>query len=408
MGRRDSEELLDNLEECHLDLLLPPGTCTWQSRGQETTLDLVFATEGVGQQVIECKVQQSFDFDSDHFPVSTTLDTHIGQQSTTPRRLWRETNIQTLRASLEREMPVALSAGDLQEVDDLANAIVRSINTAIDQSTPWSRPSPRSVAGFTKECKEAQMEARRLRRKAKRARTEESWEQYKRARNRKARLIDKALKTAHRERVETASESIEGLWKVAKWAKNSSPRPSYVPLLRNQDKNLRDGIKGKINVLKGTFFPEPPEADLTDLDGYQYADDIKFPPITPHEIQRAIRHAPGNKAPGPDGIPNHILHKIMDIITPALHALFNGCLATGFYPKAFKHRCTVALRKPGKGDYTRPKSYRPIALLNTIGKILDAVIARRISFAVEMHGLLPGEHMGGRKGRSTEHVPRDC
>lgn len=35
---------------------------------------------------------------------------------------------------------------------------------------------------------------------------------------------------------------------------------------------------------------------------------------------------------------------------------------------------------------------------------MDAVIARRISFAVEMHGLLPGEHMGGRKGRSTEHV----
>jgi len=38
IGRRDSEELLDILEECRLDLLLPPGTCTWQSRGQENTL----------------------------------------------------------------------------------------------------------------------------------------------------------------------------------------------------------------------------------------------------------------------------------------------------------------------------------------------------------------------------------
>ena len=105
--------------------------------------------------MIECKVQMSFDFDSDHFPVSTILDTHIGQQSTMPRRLWRETNIHTLRASLERDMPMALSAGDPQEIDDLANAIVRSINAAIDQSTPWSRPSLRSVAGFTKEYKEA-------------------------------------------------------------------------------------------------------------------------------------------------------------------------------------------------------------------------------------------------------------
>ncbi|PQE17592.1 reverse transcriptase protein [Rutstroemia sp. NJR-2017a WRK4] len=215
IGRRDFEELLDILEEYRLDLLLPPGTCTWQSRGQETTLDLVFATEGVGQRMIECKVQPSFDFDSDHFPVSTILDIHIGQEPTTPRRLWRETNIQTLRAALEREMPIAPSAGDPQEIDNLTNTIVRSINNAIDQSTPWSRPSPRSVTGFTKECKEAQMEARRLRRIAKRVQTEELWEQYRRARNRKARLIDKALKAAHRERVETAAESIEGLWKVA-------------------------------------------------------------------------------------------------------------------------------------------------------------------------------------------------
>lgn len=27
----------------------------------------------------------------------------------------------------------------------------------------------------------------------------------------------------------------------------------------------------------------------------------------------------------------------------------------------------VALRKPGKDDYTQPKAYRPIGLLNTIG-----------------------------------------
>jgi hypothetical protein len=94
----------------------------------------------------------------------------------------------------------------------------------------------------------------------------------------------------------------------------------------------------------------------------------------------------------------------VDIIAPALHVLFNSCLTTGYYPKAFKHSCIVALQKPGKDDYTQPKSYRPIALLNTIRKILDAVIARRISFAVEMHSLLPAEHMSSRKERSTEHA----
>jgi ribonuclease HI len=62
------------------------------------------------------------------------------------------------------------------------------------------------------------------------------------------------------------------------------------------------------------------------------------------------------------------------------------------------------LRKPGKDDYTAPKSYRPIALMNTTGKIMDAVIARRLSYLAETHHVLPLTHMGGRKMRSTEHA----
>jgi len=64
----------------------------------------------------------------------------------------------------------------------------------------------------------------------------------------------------------------------------------------------------------------------------------------------------------------------------------------------------VVLRKPGKDDYTIPKAYRPIALLNTIGKIMDAIIARRLSYLVETYQLLPQTHIGGRKARSTEHA----
>ena len=62
------------------------------------------------------------------------------------------------------------------------------------------------------------------------------------------------------------------------------------------------------------------------------------------------------------------------------------------------------IRKPDKDDYTVPKAYRPIALLNTIGKIMDAIIAKRISYVTEAHQLLPKTHIGGRKARSTDHA----
>jgi hypothetical protein len=43
-------------------------------------------------------------------------------------------------------------------------------------------------------------------------------------------------------------------------------------------------------------------------------------------------------------------------------------------------------------------------LLNTLGKILEAVVATRIAWLVEEHGLLPKTHLGGRKGVSVDHA----
>ena len=77
-------------------------------------------------------------------------------------------------------------------------------------------------------------------------------------------------------------------------------------------------------------------------------------------------------------------------------------LDIGYFPKAFRTSTTVVLRKPAKPDYTKSKAYRPIALENTLGKILESVIATLLSYLTEAHELLPKGHYGARPGRSTE------
>ena len=62
----------------------------------------------------------------------------------------------------------------------------------------------------------------------------------------------------------------------------------------------------------------------------------------------------------------------------------------------------MVLRKLGKPSYSDPAAYRPIALLNTLGKVLEAIIAGRISALAERYSLLPDEQYGARPGRSTE------
>ena len=76
----------------------------------------------------------------------------------------------------------------------------------------------------------------------------------------------------------------------------------------------------------------------------------------------------------------------------------------GWFPGQFKRAKTVVLQKTGKepSTYRTPGSYRPIALLSTIGKVIEALVARRITSAVEAYGLLLAEQMGNREHISTK------
>ncbi|KAH7917994.1 hypothetical protein BV22DRAFT_986900, partial [Leucogyrophana mollusca] len=76
------------------------------------------------------------------------------------------------------------------------------------------------------------------------------------------------------------------------------------------------------------------------------------------------------KAPGPDGICNLVFKKCADIIIPYLLPLFQAVFWLQTYYPPWKEFTTVVLRKPGRPDYTVPKAYCPIALLNTTCKLL--------------------------------------
>lgn len=155
------------------------------------------------------------------------------------------------------------------------------------------------------------------------------------------------------------------------------------------------------------FFPAIPEADLADIDNTVYPEQLPFPEIKRHEIERVIRSAPADKAPGDDNIPNSFWHKIVGIpvVLDTLYQIYNACIRMGYNPSHFQKSITVVLRKRGKDrDYRIPKSYRPVALPNTLGKFLEAIVTRGISYAMEAEGLLPRSHLGGRKGISTDHA----
>lgn len=158
----------------------------------------------------------------------------------------------------------------------------------------------------------------------------------------------------------------------------------------------------KATLLAQTFFPIPPPAEHIDTLRFDYPlPCVQSVPITQDEIRSTVLLLSPYSAAGPSGIPNIVIQKCLNLLISHLEVVFNGILTLGFFPPAWKTFLTITLRKPGKDDYSIPKAYRPIALEETLGKVFESIIARRLSSIAEQFNLLPTAHFGGRPGRST-------
>ena len=62
------------------------------------------------------------------------------------------------------------------------------------------------------------------------------------------------------------------------------------------------------------------------------------------------------------------------------------------------------LKKLKKGNFKNPKIYRPIALLNIVGKIMDKVLIKQMLFITDAYGLLPHTYIGGRATTSCKYT----
>ncbi|EDN04466.1 predicted protein [Histoplasma mississippiense (nom. inval.)] len=400
----EAEELVSLMADQQLELLIPPGTATYDEHDRQTTIDLALGTPWIHERKAYCGLREDLDHQSDHQPIAVTIMTAVETCDPPDQWQWQRTNTETLELELKRNLPYPTVLDSEASVDHRVQGLVHAITRAIDASTPKAKPSDRSIPGWTQECKEAQRTARRLRRRYQRTRLESDWEAYCQARNYKARLIKKTLRDAYRARVREVSDSPHGLWRLARWARRRGTRQAFTPPLRRSDNSLEHNHQAKANLFKETFFPPQPNVDLSDTTNQRYSDQLTFPPITEQEITRAIGSMAAKKAPGQDGIPAHILQRLLPYLTPHLLQIYNASLDLQYCPAHFRQAKTVVLPKPNKKDLSEVKSYRPIALLNTLGKALESILATRISQAVEEHQLLPRTHLGGRKGMSTEHA----
>ncbi len=195
------------------------------------------------------------------------------------------------------------------------------------------------------------------------------------------------------------------MWQANKYAMQD---PERVTASRMPDLQTLQGLamtnEDKCSVLLETFFPPPPNTDLHDIDKFDYPPALDNSVITEAEVGKAIDDLDLYKASRPNTISNIAIQSVQDIIRSPLTLLFNACIRYEHQPTLWKTFTMITLRKPQKPDYSVLKAYRPIALEDTVGKVLKLVVAQHLSLLTKQHGLLPPNHFSGRPGRTTTNA----
>ena len=107
------------------------------------------------------------------------------------------------------------------------------------------------------------------------------------------------------------------------------------------------------------------------------------------------------KAPGPDGLSFLIIQHAYQAIPDLFHTVYSILINQEYHPICWRQGTGAIMKKEDKSDYSVPKAYRMITLLNYLDKISEKIMTTRLSYWAETTNLLYHKQMNGRKQRSA-------
>ena len=96
-----ADKLTELTDKHGFQLLTEPGTVTFSARRARTTVDLAFATEDLAAMVVQCRIAEEIDHDSDHLPTEINIALEMTHEVSTPQRAWRKLDEESLIKHLQ-------------------------------------------------------------------------------------------------------------------------------------------------------------------------------------------------------------------------------------------------------------------------------------------------------------------
>lgn len=359
---------------------------TFERREQSSFLDLTISNHKLTNRIINWAVLTDLESLSDHKYIVFEIlekETHTNR----PKNTLKNTEQNSFRKQIDKTMLVK----ELEKSLEGKPVDVKVLNTALKKACKKSELETihrkdgiywynETIAVARKEC----IKTRRAYLRAKPESRESTHKIYMEARYK----LNREIANSKREHWKSLCDDIE-----------RNPWGTGYKIIANKFKIPQPKLEERVieNTLK-TLFP------THDLYRHQIietnSDKHDTIEVTRDEILEVANKIATNKAPGPDQVPALAIKTLLKNFPEEISKVFTNLLQKGTFPVSWKQAKVVLLLKPGKPENI-PSSYRPICLLNTIGKAFEVLINNRLQTFLEENSILSDKQYGFRKNRST-------
>ena len=189
------------------------------------------------------------------------------------------------------------------------------------------------------------------------------------------------------------------IWEVAAW--RHERQSSHIPALVREDGSLTYEHEEMASLLSRRFFAEDDTFIPTHFhDDPPPTSPRSFHPFTQSELEDMLTLTKNNSVPGSSGIGWFLLKKGWPHMGTLLAHVFTACVNLAHHPVHWKEAKVVVIPKPDKPDYSHAKAHRPISLLETMSKLMEKAVAKRMQHDIVAHELIPTTQFGGRSHSS--------
>ncbi len=215
------------------------------------------------------------------------------------------------------------------------------------------------------------------------SREKEDWSAFRRA-------VREAKRDFFAERMQEVAVTNMRLWDLMEWVKQRKNPPCEAIQKDGEPchdlEQLWDALHSTYNAASGR------QCDVSMLDDLPDEPVREWAPFSALELREALGACSGNSARPVRTTSRGSTSNALSLPPGCLDVfltLANACLRVGHWPGHFKDSVSVVIPKPGKPSYSTPKAFRPIVLLNTLGKLIEKMIANRCQFDMIDLDLVP-------------------